>query len=171
MFADRVLQPSTGLPFINADHIAAEQWPDDAEVHAYDSSLLAAQERTRLMEERVSFITETVFSHPSKVALVQDAVEAGYLVYLHVILTPEDTSVHRVAFRVRTGGHSVPEHKIRQRYSRLWALLVEARTIATRTVFYDNSSASSPYRVVATYSHGLLEVTAQWPVWVPPELT
>jgi predicted ABC-type ATPase len=38
--------------------------------HAYDASRAAAEERLRLMAERPSFITETVFSHPSKVDLL-----------------------------------------------------------------------------------------------------
>lgn len=169
-YAERVLEPRTHLPFVNADVIAAHRWPDDAEAHAYDASQLAAHERDRLLDARSSFITETVFSHPSKVDLVRRALAAGYLVELHVILVPEETSVGRVGFRVTQGGHSVPEHKIRERYARLWSLVAQAREIATSTTFYDNTSAKSPYRVVAVYEAGVLVSPALWPTWTPPAL-
>lgn len=117
-----------------------------------------------------SFITETVFSHPSKVELVGHAVAVGYVVQLHVILVPETVLVARVAGRVAQGGHDVPEHKIRERYARLWSLVAAARDLADRTTFYDNSRASTPFRVVATYERGRLVGNAAWPVWTPLSL-
>ncbi|KQY60572.1 ATPase [Aeromicrobium sp. Root495] len=169
-YAERVLEPRTHLPFVNADVIAARLWPDDAESHAYDASQLAAEERDRLLAARSSFITETVFSHPSKVDLVRRALAAGYLVELHVVLVPEGTSVARVGFRVARGGHSVPERKIRERYERLWSLVALARDLATSTTFYDNTSARDPYRVVAVYEAGVLVSPARWPAWTPSAL-
>jgi predicted ABC-type ATPase len=171
-FATRILVPATGLPFVNADVIAAELWPDpgEAESHAYEAARLAADERARLMGERTSFITETVFSHPSKVDLLTTATAAGYHVYLHVILLPEDATVHRVAHRVHQGGHSVPEEKVRERYQRLWPLVAQARDVADRSRFYDNSLAKTPFRTVATYEHGRLVGDADWPPWTPDAL-
>lgn len=169
-FAARVVQPVTMLPFVNADVIAAERWPDATAEHAYEASRLAAEQREALMAERASFITETVFSHESKVDLVRAAVEAGYVMRLHVILVPEDVTVGRVDQRVRAGGHEVPEGKIRERYQRLWALVAEARDLARKTEFYDNSSARTPFRLVATYEDGTLVGDAHWPSWTPPAL-
>ncbi|WP_244301061.1 AAA family ATPase [Leucobacter insecticola] len=65
-FVDRVLRPATNLPFVNADVIAAERWPDAQATHAYEASRAAAEERTQLLLTKRSFITKTVFSHPSK---------------------------------------------------------------------------------------------------------
>lgn len=48
------------------------------------------------MDRRASFVTETVCSHPSKVELVADAISAGYVVHLHVMLVPVELSVRRV---------------------------------------------------------------------------
>lgn len=66
-----------------------------------------------------SFIAETVFSHPSKLELVDEARMHEYTVVLHVVMIPEKLAVQRVRYRVRAGGHDVPEDKIRQRYQRL----------------------------------------------------
>lgn len=169
-FVARVLSPRTRLPFINADVIAAERWPEDAQSRSYEAAQIAAGLRARLLTERRSFITETVFSHPSKVDLVAHAGAAGYVVWLHVILVPEDTTVRRVTHRVDQGGHTVPEEKIRTRYERLWPLVVQARGHADHTIVYDNSLARSPFRRVAAYRRGALVGAADWPAWTPPVL-
>ena len=170
-FVARVLQPVTHLPFVNADEIAAERWPGEELAHAYHASRAAAEERRRLLARGESFITETVFSHHSKVALVTQAVSLGYLVNLHVILVPADLAVQRVAERVRRGGHEVPEDKIRERYARLLKLVVQARAVCDKSTFYDNSTAKQPFRIVATYERGRLVGTADWPAWTPTVLT
>lgn len=169
-FVARILQPTTHLPFVNADEIAAERWPGAESQHAYHASRAAADLRRRMLAAGESFITETVFSHHSKVALVTHAVSLGYLVNLHVMLVPADLAVARVAERVRRGGHEVPEDKIRERYARLLKLVVDARALADRSTFYDNSRARTPFQVVATYERGRLVGTAAWPAWTPTVL-
>jgi predicted ABC-type ATPase len=169
-FVDKILAPSTRLRFINADLLAAKTWPGEEEGHAYEASSLAAAERQTALLNQRSFITETVFSHASKVDLVQQAVDYGYLVTLHVILVPESVAVSRVGYRVDHGGHAVPEDKIRARYRRLWALVAQARAVAHRAVFYDNSTAAAPFRRIAVYEHGSLVGEASWPSWTPEEL-
>jgi predicted ABC-type ATPase len=168
--ARRVIVPATHLPFINADDIAAHRWPGSELEHAYDASEVAAAERDQRLADRSSFITETVFSHPSKVELVQRAQDAGYLVSLHVVVIPEELSVQRVAQRVRLGGHAVPEAKIRGRYRRLWPLVVQARELADVTYVYDNSSASHPLRLMASYERGTSLGSPSWAAWTPDEL-
>lgn len=169
-FVTEVLQPVTHLPFVNADLIAAQLWPDAQAEHAYAASRAAADERVQLMDTRASFITETVFSHPSKVDLVAQATILGYLVHLHVVTVPESLPVARVAARVARGGHDVPAEKIRERYLRLWPLVATARDLADRATFYDNSRAARPFRVVATFERGRLVGESAWPVWTPRAL-
>jgi predicted ABC-type ATPase len=168
--ARRVLIPATSLPFVNADDIAAKRWPGAELEHAYQASDLAARDRNRRLAKRSSFITETVFSHASKVELVERAQAAGYLVYLHVVVIPEELSVRRVEHRVRLGGHAVPEEKIRERYQRLWPLVVRARSVADLTYVYDNSTASRPFRVMASYEQGQLLGKPAWAAWTPQAL-
>ncbi len=150
--------------------IAPRKWPDAESEHAYDAGREAAQQRNKLIAVGASFISETVFSHPSKIELVEQAAAHGYLVTLHVILIPEETTVHRVGYRASRGGHGVPGAKIRGRYARLWAHVAAARAVADRTRFYDNSKASSPFRLVAVYEHGVEAGESQWPKWTPPAL-
>lgn len=169
-YARDVLIPATHLEFVNADVIAAQRWPDAQREHAYDAAQIAETERRRRMAAGQSFITETVFSHSSKVHLVADASSMGYLVALHVMLVPAELSVQRVSERVRRGGHAVPEAKIRQRYDRLWPLVIEAARVADEAHFFNNSSAKSPFRPCATMIHGSLTGETAWPTWAPPAL-
>jgi predicted ABC-type ATPase len=169
-FAHHVLLPVTRLPFVNADEIAAERWPGHEIDHAYEASAAASIARSELLEQRRSFVTETVFSHPSKLDLIQQGVGAGYLVTLHVVLIPVEATLQRVSHRVTQGGHAVPPAKIRERYERLWPLIADARSFADRTTFYDNSRANDPFAPVATYDRGRLIGAATWPRWTPAVL-
>jgi predicted ABC-type ATPase len=69
-----------GSVFVNADEIAKQRWPEDAAEHAYDAALIAAETRAKLIELGRPFIAETVFSHPSKLDLIDTAHTAGYTV-------------------------------------------------------------------------------------------
>ena len=170
-FYERVLQPATGLPFVNADVIAARRWPHAAAMHGHEAAQLAAAERARRIADRRSFVAETVFSHESKLQLIRDANDAGFHVTLHVVLIPEELAVARVVDRVANGGHHVPENKIRERYRRLWSLIAEAITLAEQAIVYDNTTATSPFRLVATFVDGRPVDQPTWPKWTPSELT
>ncbi len=169
-FYDEILWPATGLPFINADLIARRHWPDDASAHAYEAARKAAERRRKAIEDRRSFASETVFSHPSKVELLQQARAAGYRCHLHVVLIPEELAVQRVAVRVLTGGHEVPEDKIRGRFRRLWKLVRQAIELADEAEVRDNSRAKTPFRLVARYRGGELVGSTDWPPWTPAHL-
>ena len=170
---ERSIRPETGLPFVNADEIAraiAGGGPITRDI-SVEAAALAARRRDEFIANGTSFVAETAFSHPSKVELVRDAKAAGYDIRLHVVVIPVELSVLRVQARVESGGHDVPEDKIRQRHERLWAHVAEAVTVADETILYDNSKAASPLREVARFVDGRLVTEAPaWPTWVPPEL-
>lgn len=166
-FYATVIGPVTHLDLVNADVVAAERWPDAAVEHAYDAARIAATERERRIGARQSFVTETVFSHESKLAMLRQAETVGYRVMLHIVLVPEELAVARVVDRVRNGGHDVPEDKIRGRIARLWEHLGEAIAFIDEARVYDNTSAREPFRLVATYVGGRLTNVPRWPSWSP----
>lgn len=169
-FYDKVLH-RTGLPFVNANLIAAEHWPDDTTAHAYDAAALAEQARGQLIAARQSFVAETVFSHVSKVDLIKRARDAGYHTTLHVLLVPEEGAVARVADRVANDDdHDVPEAKIRSRYQRLWEYIAAAIAIADTAYVYDNTSSERAFRRIATYVNGAPVGDTDWPDWTPVAL-
>jgi predicted ABC-type ATPase len=170
-FVELTLAPLLpGSLFVNADEIAKQRWPDDPASHAYEAAQVAADTRARLISLGRSFIAETVFSHPSKLELIDMAHDAGYTVITHVLLIPEELAVQRVRHRVNAGGHNVPEHKIRERYQRLWDLVAAAITRSDTATVYDNSTLKGP-RIVAQMTSGLIVGSPAWPTWTPEPLT
>jgi len=164
-FYEQILGPATGLPFINADIIAREQWPDSDRDRSYEAARFAEQRRDEMIAQQRSFIAETVFSHPSKLELIRRAQDAGFLVIAHVMLVPLALSERRVEARVSHGGHDVPVDKQRERFPRLWPLVADALRTANEGFAYDNSSAKEPYRVAAHFENGRLIGAAAWPPW------
>ncbi|WP_419926688.1 AAA family ATPase [Candidatus Poriferisocius sp.] len=169
LFAGRFAAESC-LEFVNADVIAAERWPGEEESYGYEAAAAAAERRSELIAAGRSFVAETVLSHPSKIDFVRAALDAGYTVGMHAVMVPEDLAVSRVRNRVRSGGHSVPEEKIRGRCRRLWGLVAEAAGMCDEAFFYDNTSARNPFRLVAELDRGVPVGVLAWPDWVPPEL-
>lgn len=159
-----------GMRFISADGIAAYKWPGEEQAHAYEASTAASEQRDAFMRDRRSMVTETVFSHLSKLDLIRRAIGAGYDTTLHVVMVPEDLAVLRVADRVKAGGHPVPEGKVRARYRRLRALVAAAVPVVGHAVMYDNSDSRRPHRVVARFDAGMLSNAPVWPAWSPSEL-
>ena len=156
--------------FVNADVIAQQRWPGDAEAHSYEAARIAGATRAALMARREPLIAETVFSHPSKLDLLREAGAAGYYTAVHVVMVPEELAVARVAARVAAGGHSVPEDKIRGRFRRLWALVADAIELADTATVYDNSQRKRP-RAVAVFSHGFVVGNPLWPAGAPDALS
>jgi predicted ABC-type ATPase len=91
---------------------------------SYEAAQIAEQVRFDLLRQRISFCFETVFSHPSRLAFVQQACAAGYeiiMVFIH--LDDVQLNLARITQRVAEGGHFVPEDKLHFETERLkpWA--------------------------------------------------
>ncbi len=158
------IQPRLRAEFVNADHIARARWPEAGPEQAYEAAKLAQARRAQLLDARASFVAETVASHHSKLALLRDAQQRGYEVWVSFIyLESADLSVSRVERRVRHGGHPVPETKIRERYTRMVDIALVALAEADRAFILDNSDSSRPLRDVVLLEKGRL-------TWVADEL-
>lgn len=153
--------------FINADVIQKTQLKDQSEKGAYAAAEVAEARRRELMAGRKSFVTESTFSHPSKLQLIADAKLAGYEVWVvHVQVQSAELSVERVKCRVEEGGHSVPENKIRERFERNRSLIREAALMANRATVYDNSGLNTPPRhLFDVYKGRCVGVSVDLPQW------
>jgi predicted ABC-type ATPase len=96
--------------------------------------------RNELLRKKADFSFETVLSTDRNLLLLQRAKEAGYEVQCVYVLTcSEDINVGRVRARAASGGHDVPEDKIRSRYRRALALLPQLISVCDKILVYDNS--------------------------------
>ncbi len=84
-------------PFINADLIQRDELKDGALDASYEAARIASERRAAFIAEKRDFVTETVFSHPSKLSLVDKAKAAGFtLIVMHVGVETPELSVARV---------------------------------------------------------------------------
>ncbi|MCL2469796.1 MAG: zeta toxin family protein [Alphaproteobacteria bacterium] len=121
--------------YINADEIKKNSKCTDLEAQA-----TARQACEDAVAKKEPFAFETVFSHISKLALMERAKQASYWVQLHfVCLQDAEINVARVHKRVATGGHPVPEDKIISRYPNSMRLLSQSFAVADEALVFNNS--------------------------------
>jgi predicted ABC-type ATPase len=153
------------MPFVNADRIGAALGISDAEAAA-----AADAARAHLVTQRVSFMTETVFSDPvgAKLQFLRDAIAADYDVTLYFVgLASVQLSEGRVAQRVQAGGHDVPPERLERRFRQSLENLRQALKFVPEVHVYDNSSAEVPYQLVLSVREGRTEFVADsLPGWL-----
>jgi predicted ABC-type ATPase len=157
-------------PFVNADRLAEQMYGrhPHTEREMKAAAGAAAQQREKLLSRRKSFVAETVFSHRSKLELMQAAVRQGYyLRFSYIGVDDPELCVLRVQERVVEGGHPVPADRIAGRYQRSLANARLAVTLAHWATVLDNSSLDRPQRPMLVYEQGLLRVAQKpLPGWV-----
>lgn len=159
----------TDAEFVNADRLCFEVLGRHA-LSREDAELgqrLANERRDALLAARASFVTETTFSHPSKLDLITQARALGYrVVVYHVNVATADFAVARVTAREGQGGHPVPEANIRGRYERNQPLIRQAVLMADRAFVFDNSALGKPPLRLITFVGGSVQtVAATMPDW------
>jgi predicted ABC-type ATPase len=160
--------PRFAGPFVNADVIQRDELGDPSPAASYEAARRAAARRADLLAQGRDFVTETVFSHPSKLDLIADAKAKDFtVIVMHVGVDSPELSVARVAARVDEGGHTVPEAKIRDRYARGSSLIRQAILQADRGMVYDNSHLNAPPRQYLVFDQGRLVSSAPvLPAWI-----
>lgn len=161
------IKPLVGAPFINADVIQKNELKDSDPRASYKAAQIAVERRNEHFANKTSFVTETVFSHVSKLKLVTDAKDAGFYVALyHVGLKSANLNVSRVGNRVKAGGHDVPEQKIRDRRERGEGLISQAARLADRAFVYDNSVYGKKPTLGIKFKNGqVIDVGENLPKW------
>ena len=160
---------ASGLRLVNADTIARE-----LNIDAYEAARIAGCIRQELIDQRESFVFETVFSDPvgDKLSFLKEIAQNGYTVLLCFIGTSgAEVSEERVAMRVSQGGHDVPPEKLMSRYPRILTNLRAALRELPHVRVFDSDNLAAPYRLVAICEAGKI-VSLQQPVpaWLRPLL-
>ncbi|MBN9230907.1 MAG: hypothetical protein BGO90_05935 [Legionella sp. 40-6] len=136
------------------------------EVNAYFASVAADFIRHKLIQCSKSFTFETVMSFTDKIELLREAQLRGYRTYLYYVATEDPViNISRVQYRVKMGGHSVPEDKIVSRYQRSLDLLIEAIKFTNRAYIFDNSTHEHIWLAEVTNGSLLEMKTDQVPEW------
>lgn len=143
--------------YINADIIQKQK-----QVSTMEAALYAEKLRNDCLENREDFTFETVLSTTRNLDLLQRAKEQGYFIRGFYVLTCSvEINVLRVHSRVMSGGHDVPEDKIRQRYTRALQLLPQFISVCDICSVYDNS-LDEPCRIYKKYHGDLFQENKVW---------
>lgn len=108
-----------------------------------------------------------MFSHESKLALIQEAQAKGFFVMLLVVVDQPERLLARVAQRVTEGGHAVPPERILARYPRTLAHLTQAVRLADAAILYDSADVTpGTHTAVATckgdWTQELVQPMPEW---------
>lgn len=159
--------------FINADLYEAAhlQHIPDLQVRSEQARLWADGRRAEMLTLGQSFVSETVFSHISKLALIDEAKKFGFAVVLLVVcLDDPQRLLARVHQRVSEGGHDVPAARILARYPRTLDNLTQAVRKADMALLFDTGSTAKdgvnrPVRVAVCRGRDtriFIETLPQW---------
>ena len=153
------------MHFLNADDLARE-----LDLDVSDAAELANRLRQSLVEQRQSFVFETVLSDPvgDQVDFLSRAVAQGYTVVMVFIGIDSDVSEQRVAMRVLQGGHDVPAKKLSARFPRTMKNLARAIRKLPHVLVFDNGDLAHPFRQVADFREGKpVSLSKPIPAWLP----
>jgi predicted ABC-type ATPase len=166
-FLARRFSPISVVEFVNADEIAKKLRAQDSDARAEEARVAADKRRAELIEAKTSFCSETVFSHESKITLIEEAKRHGFKVYLFIVgVENASLSELRVMQRVERGGHSVPRERIGKRFPRSLQNLEKGLLVANYVLVFDNSVTLALPRLLLALEDGkLVYEDPEIPAW------
>lgn len=134
--------------------------------NSYHFAIIADFIRHQLINAKKSFSFETVFSHPSKLELIELAKSNNYKVYLYFIGTETPImNLERVKDRIKKGGHAVESEKVEKRYFLTMELLMDMIKKVDETYLWDNSGIK--HKFLGNIKDGFAEFEQlNYPNWV-----
>lgn len=162
-----ILRDTLGITeFVDADLIARGLSAFDPEGTALEAGKVMLRRVHELAGKRADFAFETTLAARSFAPWLAGLRAEGYKVHVVFLWLPSAAfAVERVAERVRTGGHSVPEHVVRRRYRLGLANFFRLyQPLADTWQMYDNSCAGGP-RLVAVGAGRRVTCVADAATW------
>lgn len=140
--------------FVNSDEFAKGLSPFNPEKASIQASRYMILKVRYLLQRQLDFGIETTLATRTLLKTVRLAQATGYSVtLLYFWLNSPELAIERVAARVETGGHNIPEDTIRRRYLvGLDYFFHDYAPLCDRWILADNSQI--PFRVIAEGTKG-----------------
>lgn len=145
-------------------------------LESYVNDTLFAEEKAKAIALNLNYAYETNFSFSTCMKTPNEFLKSGYEIHLIFIgLETLEDSIQRVEYRVKLGGHKVPENSIRFNFENGFENLHRYHSDFTSVTCFDNSIGESPeFSTPVELLHiveGKLFVTSkECPVWAMPLL-
>ena len=150
--------------FVNADAIARGLNSLNPEGEAMRAGRLMLQHLNELVERRADFSFETTLAARTYPGWLGGLRALGYEVFLYYFwLASPELAIARVAARVRSGGHFIPDATIRQRYARSAGNFFELyRPVCDYWEAYDNTGPRPVLFAVGSANDEIIDDAARW---------
>jgi predicted ABC-type ATPase len=144
----------SGAEYFNPDEAALQFLSKNPAMTQEEANTAAWRQGRRLLEraisERLDFAFETTLGGRTIAGLLHQALSEKMEVRIwYVGLATPELHIARVRSRVASGGHGIPEAKIRERYDISRLNLVDLMPTLTELRVYDNSKEADPQGGVA----------------------
>jgi len=141
---------AAGQNYFNPDEATRQFMVANPSMSLDQANAAAWAEGKRRLEaairDRSNYAFETTLGGNTIASLLAKASKAGKAVHVwYCGLASAELHVARVAARVATGGHDIPEGKIRERYDSSRANLVDLVPHLAELYVYDNSAEADPH--------------------------
>jgi len=135
--------------YVNSDEFAKALSPFDQEAASISASRYMLLKIRYLLDRKQDFAIETTLATRSLLNTIHRAQELGYSVtVIYFWLSSPDLAIERIAARVASGGHNIPEETVRRRYKLGIRYFFQYYiTQCDRWILADNSE--TPFRVIA----------------------
>jgi predicted ABC-type ATPase len=156
----------TGMPFLNADEIAKELPGYPSASADIQAGRIVLEQMDEFEGRAESYAVETTLATRSLATRITRLRKHDYRFHLVYVWSPSaEFSIQRVAWRVRAGGHHIPEETIRRRHaSSLKNFFVLYQPIADVWGVLDNTGLDGP-RVIASGRLGSEPIIGDSDLW------
>ena len=153
----KVLLPTEHIVYVNPDDIAKELNPSDPTAARIDAGKETLRRIDSLLERGDSFAIESTLSGNMYVKVLERAKSLGYETTIaYVFVDSPDACIARIAARVLSGGHFVPDEDVRRRYVRSKENFVRVyMPLVNHWMLYYNGGTDI---VLAAHGNGMLNV-------------
>ncbi len=152
------------LPRINTDEILAEfgDWRNPADV--LKAGKIAICRLKELFSKGQSVVQETTLCGRTIIQNVKNAKLDGYkIIVFYVGVETVDIAKERIAFRVKNGGHGIPDADVERRFDESYKNLEVITPYCDEIYFFDNTKIFYP---IASIKNGVKEIISnELPTW------
>lgn len=152
------------MPRINTDEILREfgDWRNASDLMR--AGKIAVERLRAYMESGITFNQETTLCGHSAIRTIQKAKKDGYIVEMHYVgVDSPEIAKHRIAARVKMGGHGIPDKDVDKRYTESLENLKQVIAMCDLVALYDNTNE---FRRFAIFKNGIpVRVSQNIPAW------
>lgn len=160
----QTLESLKDMPRVNTDEIVRSfgDWKNTSDV--LKAGKIAVKNIKEYFKLGISFNQETTLCGNSVIQNIEKAKSLGYFIELHYVgIDSVEIAKTRIAYRVKHGGHGIPDEDVERRYVESLNRMKEILAKCDLAIMYDNTDV---FKRFAIYKNGkLMNLADEQPIW------